>query len=125
MFTRFTKLLRAAALVGATVSLTACVADPYGYAPVYGGGYGGYYGGGYRAAPAFFAPAAYRPQPHYGQAFRPMPMAASPFGFGRPAGGGFFGGGGGGGFAPRMAMPAGGGFAPRGPMGGFFGHRHR
>lgn len=119
MSTRLTKLLRAMALVGATVGLSACVAEPYGYGvPAYRVGYGyggGYYGGGYRAAP-FFAPAAYRPA---------APVFAPP----RPPVG-FFGGGG---FAPRPAAPVahggffGGAFAPRGPApqgGGFFGRPH-
>lgn len=128
MFTRLTTLLRAAALAGATVGLSACVAEPYGYstgyvAPAYGVAYGGggYYGGGYRSAPVF-ATAGYGGGYRQAPAFRPVPVASAPFMHAPRPMGGLFGGGGG--FAPRVMAPPQhhgggfGGFAPRGPMGG-------
>ena len=127
MARRFTNLLRAAALAGAAAGLSACVADPYGYAPGYDyGGYGSYYGGyAYRPAPTYFAPSSYygygyrpapvyRPNPYW-SGYRPPPPAVVP----RPpyAGGGVFGR-----SSPAVAPPA---FVPR-PRphrDGAFGHR--
>ena len=75
MTSRFTSVLRAVALIGVAVSLSACVVSPYGGGyRHHGGGYGGGYGG-YRPAPSYHA----------------QPML---FGRGPNGGGGGWGGGG-------------------------------
>lgn len=134
MTRRIASALRAAVLIGGAVTLSACVADPYGYEPAgYGYGYGapaivhggyGYAGGYHRPAP-FFSAAAFRPQPPlpfqrpyfggFGNGYRPAPVAVAPAP--RPHFGGF------GGWGPRAGgvVPA-----PRfagAPNGGGWHHR--